>query len=115
MHLSFSFAIASETKVLKETDVDWPWIKFSSWAKAILADKSSLLLGGHSKWQIDLWSYMLKTFWERFRATDCDHPIYKLGYDLAHTIPVMLHGDEGTGMLELHRVLLSVKLLKEPT
>ena len=40
---------------------------------------------------------MLTDFWEGYKETDPDHPVYESGQDLSTHVPYMIHGDEGRG------------------
>ena len=78
--------------------VEWPMIRISDWARAILSKNPSYLLGGFSLEDADGWQHQFATFWSCYESIDPTHEVFRTGLDLGRVIPFAHHGDEGRGL-----------------
>lgn len=77
----------------------------------------AFLLGGVELEDSTTWRALLSWFWEAYKLTDDEHPIYHDGVvdDFSLAIPYYTHGDEGRGprntafMVQSFQTVLSVK------
>ena len=92
-----------------EADVNYPFLKLSSWLQFLLQScGGEFVLGGYQLHENQHYEPMFERFWERYKTVDSSHPLYseKEKCQLATTIPFCLHGDEG-------RTLAKVPLMVE--
>ena len=78
--------------------LQWPIIRITDWARAILSRNPAYLLGGLRLEDGLGWQQQFSSFWSSYRSIDPAHPAYSEGLDLSRTIPYALHGDEGRGL-----------------
>lgn len=84
---------------LKPSQVHYPWISLTSWAKCLLQSEPRYLLGGLNDLS-DLEALtVFTTFWDKYESSDPSHPVYQefLPAERKFVIPICLHGDEGRG------------------
>lgn len=83
----------------------WPVLELSEWCKYFIANKPELLLGGHTLKED--WQGMLRQFWEDYRVTCPQHPLFSRDVDPGTFVPYFIHGDEGRGQLKRPYMVVS--------
>ena len=81
----------------------WPVLHLSSWLQVCFEEYGGFfVLGGHKLDDLKAIENMLEQFWSRHQFVDTDIP-----QDTKHTIPFLLHGDEGRGQCKRPILVLS--------
>ena len=80
------------------TVAQWPVVRMSTWAKALLKDNARYLLGGNNIEDVAACKMVYENFWESYRTVDEHHPVFATGVELGRVVPYALHGDEGRGL-----------------
>ena len=94
----------------RKTNVNFPVLYPTSWARQILSDGGKLLLAGFSIEQEKQYRDVFRTFWSRFYNFRPDLDLYQQSsFDVSTCIPVALHGDEGRGKLRRAIMILSMQ------
>ena len=80
--------------------VQWPMIRISDWARAILKHHPPYLLGGCKLEDEAGWEMQFASFWSSYRSIDPAHPAFEVFEEhmLSRVIPYAHHGDEGRGL-----------------
>ena len=85
-------------KPIRRFVVWWPMLKLSSWVHYFLKHKPQLILGSFHANDAKHWRELFKSFWEAYRLTNSDHPLFQTDFDVSCCVPYALHGDEGRGL-----------------
>ena len=88
---------------VRELDLLYPVITFSSWVTYLLKHAPQYALAGYDLEQRDQFTSVFQTFWQRYQSIDPLHPVYAnfAPADYGRIIPWALHGDEGRGAAKI--------------
>ena len=78
--------------------LQWPILRITDWARALLQQSPSHLLGGFRFEDSPGWQHQFASFWSVYQKIDPAHEVFSAGLDWGRTIPYALHGDEGKGL-----------------
>ena len=77
--------------------VDHPIISLEDFIRFMLPNHSEKLLGGYKVGSVES-QLLLSQFWSRYRRMDPSHVVFEDFTSLSHVVPLVLYGDEGTGV-----------------
>ena len=89
--------------------VNYPILRMSSWAKALLKSSPGILLAGCSLKEPEKFRDVFSQFWSRYRSVRPDLDLFSQSWDFSYCIPIGYHGDEGRGKLRRPIMIMSIQ------
>ena len=95
----------------EEAEIQYPVIMPSTWFSFLLENHPKVLLGGHQLHEVQRWKTMFHELWEWLHVIEHDNCSLDDDYSGCCRIPIMIHGDEGSGRNKNPIMVISVQPL----